>query len=293
LISEKSSDAARQALNPSTLGADVRILIELDESREQIARWIEDVGSVTEREVLACGHVLGAIVDKARHLTDESDRAVASSMRHSEEITGHFVKGMREDIVAQETAVQSVLKMASGIEAAVAAINDLTLSSKVLAINARIEAARLGAQGKGFAVIADSLSGLSGVIRGASDTVSSSIDAIRKGLPQMSASAASMSERTNVFIEQVSRQVKSAALQTGNGQSDGSLAELTELSNQALSHLQFQDSMAQKLLSINGNLTRVKERVRQLLDGSDLLAVEESAAAASGSQPPPGEIMLF
>jgi hypothetical protein len=102
-----------------------------------------------------------------------------------------------------------------------------------------------------------------------------------------------MNERTSVFIEQVSRQVKSAAAQTGDFQSDGSLAELQELSNQALSHLQFQDPMAQKLLSINDDLTRVKERVRQILGGSDLLEVEESGAVANGNEPPPGEIMLF
>lgn len=292
MILEKS-DAARQALQAPLIGADVRILIEIGDSHEQIAQRIKDVQAVTEREVLACGNVLGEIVDKARHLTDESNRAVALSMTRSEEITGQFVQGMREDIVTQETAVQRVLELAGGIEAAVAAINDLTLSSKVLAINARIEAARLGAQGKGFAVIADSLSGLSGVIRAASDTVSSSIEAIRKGLPQMRASAASMNERTSVFIEQVSRQVKSAAAQTGDFQSDGSLAELQELSNQALSHLQFQDPMAQKLLSINDDLTRVKERVRQILGGSDLLEVEESGAVANGNEPPPGEIMLF
>ena len=94
-------------------------------------------------------------------------------MARSEEITTRFVRGMREDILAQENAVQNVLDLAGRIEGAIAAINDLTLSSKVLAINARIEAARLGAQGRGFTVIADSLSGLSSVIREASSKVGS------------------------------------------------------------------------------------------------------------------------
>ena len=146
---------------------------------------------MSEREILACGSVLSSIVDEAKHLAEETNQAVAASMARSEEITLRFVKGMREDILAQENAVQNVLDLASRIEEAIVAINDLTMSSKVLAINARIEAARLGAQGRGFAVIAGSLGELSSVIRAASDKVGSAINAVREGLPSVRARAAS------------------------------------------------------------------------------------------------------
>ena len=279
---------------PAQTGADLRVLAELSESNARISTRIRDIQSLSEREILACGNVLWAIVDKGRDLADESERAAASSMARTEEITGRFARGMRADLLAQETAVQHVLKLASGIEAAIHAINDLMLSSKVLAVNARIEAARVGEQGKGFARIADSLSELSGVIRGASDTVSSSIGAVRQGLPQMSASAASMHERTNLFIDEVGKQVESASLRAGNGESNGSLGKLMELSNQALSHLQFQDRMSQNLFAINGDLDLVKERVRQTLNGEeDNPEKAETGEIADGSEPLPGEIMLF
>jgi methyl-accepting chemotaxis protein len=289
---ERLETGAEEAFVHKNAAVDLRVLKQLNESNARIGRLIRDIQSLTEREILACGGVLSAIVDTASHLAHESERSLASSIAHSEEMTARFVQGMRADILAQESAVQRILKLASGIEAAITAINDLTLSSKVLAINARIESARLGEQGKAFAVIADSLGGLSSVIHGASDTVSASIDAVRKGIPQMSASAVSMHERTNLFVEEVAEQVKSASLETG-GQSSGSLAKLMELSNQALSHLQFQDPMAQKLLSINGDLELVKERVRQVLGGVDQLDAADIGEVARGSEPPPGEIVLF
>ncbi len=275
-------------------GADLRVLTQLSESNARISAKINDIRSLTEREILACGNVLSAIVDKGRDLADESERSAASSMARAEEITGRFARGIRADLGAQEAAVQHVLELASGIEAAIHAINDLMLSSKVLAVNARIEAARIGEQGKGFARIADSLSALSGVIRGASDTVSSSIDGVRAGLPQMSVSAASMLERTNLFIDEVAKQVESASLQAGNGERNGSLAKLMELSNQALSHLQFQDRMAQNLVAIDGDLDLVKERVRRTLSGEEYNPEQpETDEAANGGEPLAGEIMLF
>jgi len=278
---------------PAQAGADLRVLAQLSESNARISTRIRDIQSLSEREILACGNVLWAIAEKGRDLADESERAVASSMARTEEITSRFARGMQADLLAQETAVQHVLELASGIEAAIHAINDLMLSSKVLAVNARIEAARVGEQGKGFARIADSLSELSGVIRGASDTVSSSIGAVRQGLPQMSASAASMHERTNLFIDEVGKQVESASLRAGNGESNGSLSKLMELSNQALSHLQFQDRMSQNLFAINGDLDLVKERVRQTLNGEEDNPEQAESEIADGSEPLPGEIMLF
>jgi len=294
VISGESPDrCGEQGFMPPQPAPNLRVLNEISESNGRVGRLISDIQSLTEREILACGNVLSAIVDNASRLAEESEHAVAASTARSEEITARFVQGMRADILAQETAAQRILNLAGGIEAAIAAINDLTLSSKLLAINARIESARLGEQGRAFAVIADSLSGLSGVIHGASGTVSSSIDAVRKGIPQMSASAASMHERTTLFIEELGAEVKSASMRSGIGQSDSTLAKLLELSNQALSHLQFQDPMAQKLFSINGALDQVKERVRQVLGGAEPLEETESAEATSGSEPLSGEIMLF
>lgn len=271
----------------------LRVLGEISESNARIAERIKDVQSLTEREILACGNALSAIVDKARDLTNESERAAASSVARSDEITARFVRGMREDILAQETAVQRVLVLASGIETAIKAIDGLRMSSKTLALNAKIEAARLGERGNAFGVVADGLSGLSDVIRAATDTVSSAICSVREGLPPVRERAASMHTRTKVFVDEVGEQVKSASQQAGDGHSNGRFDVLMELSNQALSHLQFQDPMAQKLLLIDRELDRAKERVRQLLNGGALEGSDISEVSGGSSEPPPGEIVLF
>ncbi len=289
----ESQEGSSVRSDSAELGDALRILNLITESNDRISNRIKETQSLSEREILACGSVLSSIVDEAKHLAEETNQAVAASMARSEEITLRFVKGMREDILAQENAVQNVLDLASRIEEAIVAINDLTMSSKVLAINARIEAARLGAQGRGFAVIAGSLGELSSVIRAASDKVGSAINAVREGLPSVRARAASMNQRTTVFADEVAEQVKSASMQTDGNRSHHRLAALRELSNQGLSHLQFQDPAAQKLESIIAELEASKERVRLSLSGQFVETTREPDPVIDDGQPNSGEIMLF
>ena len=69
------------------------------------------------------------------------------------------------------------------------------------------------------------------------------------------------------------------------------LDAVIELSNRALSHLQFQDPVVQNLSSINRDVALVENRVRRALQGESLEAVSTNQAPAG--QPAPGKITLF
>jgi VIT1/CCC1 family predicted Fe2+/Mn2+ transporter len=271
-----------------------RVMAEFAQGKQRIAGRVDDLKALTEREVLACGNVLSSIVDNVRELIAETDRMAAASMARSEEVASTFVRGMQEDILAQEAAVKQVLLMADGIEDAIGAINGLTESSNILAINASIEAARLGAQGRGFAVIAEYMRQLSETIRVAADRVRSSIGAVRQGLPPVMQRATSMHDRTRSFIDIVAEQVKHASLQTDAGSvGSGRLDTVMELSNTGLSHLQFQDPLVQKLTSINRDLDVLEGRMGRVLDGEADLAAAQYDQSPSGAEPTPGKMVLF
>src|SRR5437016_125628 len=102
MLSQCEDTVSAPASGPSPLAAYLRrfagqwrsgaayaepVLAQLTDSNASVARRIQDIQSLSEREVLACGDVLSAIVDKARDLTEDSERAVASSLARSEQIT--------------------------------------------------------------------------------------------------------------------------------------------------------------------------------------------------------------
>jgi methyl-accepting chemotaxis protein len=273
------------------------IMAQLSQSNGRVAAVVDELRSLTESEVLSCGSILQEIVEGARRMAQESEISLSASTARSEQVNQRFVQQMREEIKAQTAAVETVLDLVKTIEESVTSINDLTVSSRVLAINARIEAARLGEQGRGFAVIADNLAGLSKVIRGSSDKVSAAIASVRQGIVPVSEHADSINQRIRLFVDEIAEQVKLASLHTssGNGEapSNDRLELLQELSNQALSHLQFQDPMSQKLLGINKDLASVSERIRRLLAGEDETALSEPRESSFESEPLSGQILFF
>jgi methyl-accepting chemotaxis protein len=215
-------------------------------------------------------------------------------MARSDEVTSRFIGEMQQDIGAQEAAVQQVLALAEGMQDAIDAIDGLSHYSNVLSINARIEAARIGERGAGFAVIADHTRELSRTIREAAARVSEAIVAVRQGLPPVSERASTMQSRTRAFIGVVGEQMKSASLQAATGSAGNRRLEaVIKLSNEALSHLQFHDPLTQSLVAIDRDIGLVEDRVGRVLDGE--VALEEVAAdpAPASGQPPPGKITLF
>lgn len=268
-----------------------RALEEIARGKQHVGDRVEELRSLTEREVLACGDALSSLVDKARELIADSDHHVAASMARSEETMSRFANGMQEDILAQESAVARVLRLAEGIEKAVLAIEKLTESSNILAINCAIEAARVGEQGRGFTVIADYMRELSSDIRTAAENVTSSIKGVRAGLPPVMERATSMHARTNSFIGEVSEQVRSASERSESGAAGARLDEVLTLSNVALSHLQFQDPVSQSLTAIVRDVGQVEERVGRVLDGGAF--VPDVAESVTTPTPARGGLVLF
>ncbi len=287
------SEQQREQPLPARRVDEALLMAEIAQGKERVAGRVQKLKSLSENETLACGNVLSSIVDNVRDLIAQTDRSVAQAKARSDETTAGFVKEMQGDAGVQEAAVKEVLRLADGVEEAIRSINGLTQYSNLLAINARIEAARIGEQGKGFAVIAQHMRDLSVTIRESADKVSSAIGAVRQGLPPVGARATSMHERARSFVGVLAEQAKSASLQTDSNSAHSSrLDAVIELSNQALSHLQFQDPLVQNLSSIDRDLALVESRVRRVLQGeTDLEAVANDQSA--GGRPAPGKITLF
>jgi methyl-accepting chemotaxis protein len=273
--------------------APAQVVAEIARGREQVAARVEALRSFTEREILACGNVLSTIVDDVRELIGETERTVAATRARSTETTSRFIGEVQQDMHAQETAVDEVLVLTNGIEESIKAIDGLSQFSNILAINARIEAARLGDSGRGFAVIAEQMRELSKTIQNTAGKVTSTIDAVRTGLPQVRERALSMQGRTRSFIDAVSAQVNSGSLQTGSATGEGRLDAVIRLSNEALSHLQIQDALAQQLDSIDRDFGTVEGRVRRVLDGEVLAEIEPEEPVGGGDGPAPGKVTLF
>ena len=133
---------------------------EVSVTTKEITHGIDDQTRQIEQSVAAITEVSQTIVDVARNATDASD-----AVRESVGIAG-------EGKSVVEQTVSSMLKIAENVETSsktignlgesskkigdiIDVINDIASQTNLLALNAAIEAARAGEQGRGFAVVAD------------------------------------------------------------------------------------------------------------------------------------------
>jgi methyl-accepting chemotaxis protein len=273
--------------------APARVREEIDRGRRRVESRVEAMRTLTEREILACGQVLSAIVETARGIIADNDGALAAAITRSEESTTSFIGDMQRDIEAQEAAVTQVLGLADAMQEAVSAIDSLSQYSDLLSINARIEAARLGDAGAGFAVIAEQTRQLSGTIRGAAERVGTAIGAVRHGLPPVRERASAMQERARAFSEAVAQQMKHGSRDAASAAGAHRLEAVMRLSNEALSHLQFQDPLVQELDAIDRDFAALGDRVARVMAGEDLPAIQASAPRSRQAAPVSGKVTLF
>lgn len=288
--------------------------------RSTLIERIGEVVSMTEREVMLAGESVNSIVKVAsgqvdalkaviRQSTDETGgssmgRAISLQLGNA---TG-FANEMATRIDEQRQIAGAAAESAAGITEAASSVQGLTRRANILALNARIEATRLAGNAQGFSVIATDMKNLSQAIADLNRTIQGLARTVQSLIPKLVAGVESMSLRSHDFSEKLRTgmsDLEEAAMQQRNEvnlaleTSDQAMSRIIRDSHAALSHLQFQDAVAQGLMRLD---IRARDAVVELckLNGMEG-RIEEIAPAIhielGGDKPVEqnnaGEVLLF
>ncbi|MFY0729329.1 methyl-accepting chemotaxis protein [Pseudomonas sp. NFX15] len=226
---------------------------------------IDQVATAVQ-EMTATAQDVARNATQAAQAASHADQAASQGMQIVRD-TSNSIGALAVEIGRAVGVVQTLAKDSENINAILTAIRGIAEQTNLLALNAAIEAARAGEQGRGFAVVADEVRNLAQKTQKATEEIQSMIQQLQQGTRDVVRVMEDSQNRTDESVQHAAKAAE--ALETITQ----AVSVINDMNTQIASAAEEQSAVAD---DINRNVINIGQVANEVAGGAD----ESSAASA-------------